>query len=492
MSLQRAPIQVAPTQVFLNTGSSYPEQNNNESTRKENIMNLSVIILAAGAGTRMRSAKPKVLHQLAGLPMVEHVYNTAKKLGPSQIQLVYGHGAQMLQRECAHFDVQWVLQDKQLGTAHAVEQAMPALDDDAIALILYGDVPLIKAETLQTLVDDVSNNNISLLTVKLANPAGYGRIVRADGNVIAIVEHKDASEDVRTINEVNTGILAVRAGYLKDCLQRIDNNNAQGEYYLTDIIALAVNDGNRVLTTQVAHSYEVEGVNDRGQLARLERIFQQDIAEKLLGEGVSLADPRRIDVRGELKVGHDSFIDINCVFEGAVELGSNVSIGPGCVIKNTRIADNSTIKPCCVIEDADIGEKVEVGPFARIRPGSRLKTGSRVGNFVETKNTVLGENSKASHLTYLGDSEIGKNVNIGAGTITCNYDGANKFKTIIRDGAFIGSDSQLVAPVTIGENATIGAGSTITRDTDDNCLTLSRVPQKQIKGWQRPVKKSKV
>ncbi|HEB82712.1 MAG TPA: UDP-N-acetylglucosamine diphosphorylase/glucosamine-1-phosphate N-acetyltransferase [Gammaproteobacteria bacterium] len=454
-------------------------------------MNLSVIILAAGAGTRMRSNKPKVLHKLAGRPMVEHVYNTAKQLGASQIQLVYGHGGEMLQSECAGFDVQWALQAEQLGTAHAVEQAVPALDENAVALILYGDVPLIKVETLQKLVADVSNNNISLLTVKLDNPAGYGRIVRADGHVIAIVEHKDASEEVRSINEVNTGILAVRAGYLKDCLQRIDNNNAQGEYYLTDIIALAVNDGNRILTTQVEHSYEVEGVNDRKQLARLERIYQQGIAEQLLADGVSLADPQRIDVRGELKVGHDSFIDINCVFEGRVELGSNVSIGPGCVIKNTRIADNSTIKPHCVIEEAEISEKVEVGPFARIRPGSRLLENSRVGNFVETKNTVLGENSKASHLTYLGDSEIGRNVNIGAGTITCNYDGANKFKTIIKDGAFIGSDSQLVAPVIVGENATIGAGSTITRDTEDNCLTLSRSPQKEIRGWQRPVKKTK-
>ena len=454
-------------------------------------MKLSVIILAAGAGTRMRSSKPKVLHRLAGIPMVEHVYNTAKQLGASQIQLVYGHGGEMLQTECAHFDVQWVLQAEQLGTAHAVEQAMSALDDDATVLVLYGDVPLIKAQTLQKLVDEVSGDNVSLLTVRLDEPAGYGRIVRSGGSVVAVVEHKDASEEVRSINEVNTGILAVRGGYLKDCLKRIDNNNAQGEYYLTDIIAMAVNDGNSVLATKAEHSYEVEGVNDRNQLARLERIFQQGIAERLLTDGVSLADPARLDVRGELSVGQDSFIDINCVFDGRVELGRNVSIGPGCVIKNTKIADNSTIKPYCVIEDAEIGEKVEVGPFARLRPGSQLQENCRVGNFVETKNTVLGENSKASHLTYLGDSEIGKNVNIGAGTIVCNYDGANKFKTIIKDGAFIGSDSQLVAPVVVGENTTIGAGSTVTRDTDDNCLVISRAPQRQIKGWQRPVKKNK-
>ena len=451
-------------------------------------MNLSVIILAAGAGTRMRSLKPKVLHQLAGKSMVEHVYDTSMILGAKQAQVVYGHGGDLLKQECQHFNVEWALQAEQKGTAHAVQQASPNIEDNDVALILYGDVPLIKTRTLETLVSMVSDNNISLLTVNLDDPAGYGRIVREDGKVVAIVEHKDASEEVKKIEEVNTGILAVRAGYLNECLDKIDNNNVQGEYYLTDIIALAVNDGNQVITTQPENSYEVEGVNDRKQLARLERIHQGEIAEQLLIDGVMLADPARIDVRGVLNAGNDSFIDINCVFEGEVNLGTNVNIGAGCVIKNSTIACDCIIKPHSIIEDAMIDKRSEVGPFARIRPGTKLKENSRVGNFVEIKNTVLGENSKASHLTYLGDSEIGKNVNIGAGTITCNYDGANKFKTIIKDGAFIGSDTQLVAPVTVGENATIGAGSTITKDTEDNVLTLSRAAQKSIKGWERPKK----
>ena len=451
-------------------------------------MNLSVIILAAGAGTRMRSSKPKVLHELAGLPMVEHVYNTSKTLGARQIQVVYGHGGEQLQNRCEHFDVEWSLQAEQLGTAHAVEQASPNIQQDDIALILYGDVPLIKSDTLKTLVSQVSGNNVSLLTVKLDEPSGYGRIVRDNGEVMAIVEHKDASPEVLEIKEVNTGILALRAGYLNECLKKIDNNNAQGEFYLTDVIALAVSDGNRVFTTEAKHSYEVEGINDRKQLARLERIFQRNIAEQLMTDGISLADPQRIDVRGELNVGNDSFIDINCVFEGEVNLGTGVSIGAGCVISNSTIACDCVIKPNSVIEDAIIDKKSVVGPFARIRPGTRLQENSRVGNFVEIKNTVLGVNSKASHLSYLGDSEIGNDVNIGAGTITCNYDGANKHKTIIKDGAFIGSDTQLVAPVTVGKNATIGAGSTITQDTDDDALTLSRTSQKTVKGWRRPTK----
>jgi bifunctional UDP-N-acetylglucosamine pyrophosphorylase/glucosamine-1-phosphate N-acetyltransferase len=452
-------------------------------------MNLSVIILAAGAGTRMRSLKPKVLHELAGIPMVEHVYNTAKALGAKQVQVVYGHGGDLLKQRCQHFEVEWALQADQLGTAHAVQQASTNVDGDDVVLILYGDVPLTKAETLQTLVSNASANNVSLLTVELDDPTGYGRIVREGGRVVSIVEHKDASDEIRSIKEVNTGILAVNAAYLNDCLDKIDNNNAQGEYYLTDIIALAVNDGNEVITTQADHSYEVEGINDRKQLARLERIYQRGIAETLLMDGVGLADPERLDVRGQLSVGNDSFIDINCVFEGEVNLGTGVMIGPGCVIKNSTIASDCIIKPYSVIEDAVIDKQTEVGPFARIRPGTHLKENSRVGNFVEIKNTELGVNSKASHLSYLGDSEIGRNVNIGAGTITCNYDGANKFKTIIKDGAFIGSDTQLVAPVTVGENATIAAGSTITKDTEDDTLTLSRTAQKSIKGWVRPEKK---
>ena len=452
-------------------------------------MNLSVIILAAGAGTRMRSLKPKVLHELAGLPMVEHVYNTSRALGAKQVQVVYGHGGDLMKEQCQHFNVEWALQDQQLGTAHAVQQASPNINDDDVALILYGDVPLIKAETLDTLVKHISDNNISLLTVNLDDPTGYGRIVREGKKVVAIVEHKDASDEVKTIQEVNTGILAVRAGYLNECLSKVGNDNVQGEYYLTDIIALAVSDGNEVVTTQPEHSFEVEGVNDRKQLSRLERIHQREIAEKLLTDGIALADPERLDVRGELNAGNDSYIDINCVFVGEVNLGTNVNVGAGCVIKNSTIACDCIIKPYSVIEDAVIDKKTEVGPFARVRPGTHLKENSRVGNFVEIKNTELGENSKASHLSYLGDSEIGKDVNIGAGTITCNYDGANKFKTIIKDGAFIGSDTQLVAPVTVGKNATVGAGSTITKDVEDEALTLSRSPQKSIKGWQRPKKK---
>ena len=451
-------------------------------------MTLSVLILAAGAGTRMRSTTPKVLHQIAGLPRVAHDFTTRKSLGAKQVQVVYGHGGEQLQQRCQHFDVEWVLQDRQLGTAHAVQQASPHIDDDNVALILYGDVPLIKTETLSELVGKVSDNNVSLLTVKLEHPTGYGRIVRMNDRVVSIVEHKDASDEQLQIDEVNTGILAVRAGYLNECLSKIGNDNAQGEYYLTDLIALAVNDGNEVFTTQVDDSTEVEGVNDRKQLAKLERVYQQSLAEQLLTDGISLADPERIDVRGSLSAGSDSYIDINCVFEGDVSLGSGVEIGPGCVIKNTKIGDNCVIKPYSVIEDAEIGSLVEIGPFARIRPGTQILENARVGNFVEIKNTVLGVNSKASHLSYLGDSEIGKDVNIGAGTITCNYDGANKFKTIIKDGAFIGSDTQLVAPVTVGVNATIGAGSTITRDADDDTLTLSRSVQKSVKGWERPKK----
>ncbi|MCK4833271.1 MAG: bifunctional UDP-N-acetylglucosamine diphosphorylase/glucosamine-1-phosphate N-acetyltransferase GlmU [Gammaproteobacteria bacterium] len=452
-------------------------------------MNLSVIILAAGAGTRMRSSKPKVLHRLAGIPMVEHVYNTCKTLGAKQVQVVYGHGGNQLKEQCQHFDVEWALQAEQLGTAHAVQQASPAVNGEDVALVLYGDVPLTRCETLEALIKDVSANNVSLLTVELDDPTGYGRIVRENGKVTSIVEHKDATDEIRAIKEVNTGILAINASYLNDCLKKIDNDNVQGEYYLTDIIALAVNDGNEVFTTQVEHSYEVEGVNDRKQLARLERIFQRGIAESLLTDGTGLADPERIDVRGILKAGSDCFIDVNCVFEGEVELGTGVNIGPGCVIKDSVIGSDCIIKPYSVIENATIDKQSEVGPFSRIRPGTLLRENSRVGNFVEIKNTTLGKNSKAGHLSYLGDSEIGKDVNIGAGTITCNYDGANKYKTVIKAGAFIGSDTQLVAPVTVGKNATIAAGSTITKDIEDDTLTLSRTAQKSIKGWARPKKK---
>ncbi len=452
-------------------------------------MKLSVIILAAGQGTRMKSALPKVMHKLAGIPMLEHVYNRSLELGADDIHIVYGHGGEHLHDYCSDFDVEWVLQDKQLGTAHAVEQASPHIDDDHVVLILYGDVPLIKSKTLKTLVNDVTQDSIALLTVDLQDPAGYGRIIRDGDNVVAIVEHKDATDDQKQIREVNTGILALYAGYLNSCLRKIENNNVQGEFYLTDIIELAVKDGKTIVTTQPDNTYEVEGVNDRNQLSRLERIKQLEMIETIMADGITVADPSRVDIRGKLDIGKDSFIDVNCIFEGNVSIGSNVSIGAGSVISDSTIADGCIIKPYSVIEKAVIDNNVEVGPFARLRPGTQLKQNSRVGNFVEIKNTQLGPGSKANHLTYLGDSDVGSNVNIGAGTITCNYDGANKHKTIIKDGAFIGSDTQLVAPVTVGENSTIGAGSTITRDTEDGELTLSRTAQKTIKGWERPKKK---
>lgn len=451
-------------------------------------MNISVIILAAGQGTRMKSGLPKVMHCIAGRPMLEHVYNRSQELDATNVHVVYGHGGEQLRDYCSDFKVNWVLQDEQLGTAHAVQQASPEISDDHIVLVLYGDVPLIKAKTLRALVASVKGNDLALLTVNLDDPTGYGRIVRDNGKVVAIVEHNDASDKQKEINEVNTGMLAVCAGYLNKCLNKMDNNNSQGEYYLTDIIAMIVADGNEIITTQPQNTYEVEGVNDRSQLSKLERIHQLEMVEAIMNDGVTVADPARVDIRGELSVGNDSFIDINTIFEGIVNIGKNVTIGAGCVITNSSIADGCKIKPYSVIEDTIIDKSVEVGPFARLRPGAHLKEGSRVGNFVEIKNSELGKGSKASHLTYLGDAEVGSNVNIGAGTITCNYDGVHKHKTIIKDGAFIGSTSQLVAPVVIGKNSTIGAGSTITRDTEDNALTLARAPQKTIKGWQRPKK----
>jgi bifunctional UDP-N-acetylglucosamine pyrophosphorylase / glucosamine-1-phosphate N-acetyltransferase len=453
-------------------------------------MSLSVIILAAGQGTRMKSSLPKVMHKIAGAPMIEHVYKRSCELNASAIHIVYGYGGEQLKASCDHFKASWVEQTEQLGTAHAVQQVSPMLNKDDTVLVLYGDVPLIKTRTLEKLIANVKGNDIALLSVVLDDPKGYGRIIRdSHNNVSAIVEDKDANAQQKKITEVNTGILAVRAGYLNDCLNRIGNDNAQGEYYLTDLIEIAVQDGHTVVTTQPENTSEVEGVNDRSQLAKLERIMQRHFADAMMADGVSIADPARIDIRGELNAGNDSFIDVNCVFEGEVNLGTGVTIGAGCVIKNSIIACDSVIKPYSVIEDAFIGKNVEVGPFARIRPGTHLAEGSRIGNFVEIKNTQMGKNSKASHLTYLGDSEIGANVNIGAGTITCNYDGANKHKTIIKDGVFIGSDTQLVAPVTIGENATIGAGSTITKDAEGNALTLSRASQKTVRSWVRPSKK---
>jgi bifunctional UDP-N-acetylglucosamine pyrophosphorylase / glucosamine-1-phosphate N-acetyltransferase len=451
---------------------------------------LEVIILAAGQGTRMRSALPKVLHPLAGKALVHHVIDTATALDAQAIHTVIGHGAERVQNQLANLPTSWALQEQQLGTGHAVAQAMPNVADDSVVLVLYGDVPLVKAETLKKLLTAVDAEHLALLTVELNDPTGYGRILRdAKDNVTAIVEQKDATPEQLKIREGNTGILAAPAALLKKWLPQLSSNNAQGEYYLTDIIGLAVQQGIGVNAQQAPAAWEVQGINNRLQLAELERIHQRNIADQLMTDGVTLADPARIDVRGSLKTGRDIFIDVNCVFEGDVVLGDNVSIGPNCVIRNARIGANAEIESHTLIDEAVLGVDTHVGPFARLRPGTELAAKAKVGNFVETKKTYIGVGSKANHLTYLGDCTIGENANVGAGTITCNYDGVNKSKTIIGDGAFIGSNSSLVAPVNIGKNATVGAGSTITEDVPDNELAVARGKQRNIPGWRRPAKK---
>lgn len=452
---------------------------------------LNIVILAAGQGTRMKSSLPKVLHPLAGLPLVQHVINTSKKLNPEIINVVYGHGGEQVQQQINDSEINWVLQAEQLGTGHAVDQVKDQLKDEQLVLILYGDVPLIKVETLTELLDQ-AKDGFSLLTVSLDNPQGYGRIVRnKDGLVENITEEKDASEEVKKINEVNTGILAVKANLLKNWLSQLDDNNAQKEYYLTDIIAMAVKDNFTVHTTQPDNEYEVMGVNNRIQLAELERYYQQEKANKLMAGGITLADPTRIDIRGELIHGQDISIDINTVFEGKVLIGNNVSIGANCVIKDSTIADDVEILPMSILDNAMVGKGSKVGPFARLRPEAKLAENTHIGNFVEIKKSYIDTGSKVNHLTYVGDSIVGKNVNIGAGTITCNYDGANKHQTIIEDNVFVGSATQLVAPVKIGKNVTIGAGSTITTDVADDELVITRVKQKSIRGWKRPVKAKK-
>ncbi|MFS6801521.1 bifunctional UDP-N-acetylglucosamine diphosphorylase/glucosamine-1-phosphate N-acetyltransferase GlmU [Edwardsiella tarda] len=450
---------------------------------------LSVVILAAGKGTRMYSDLPKVLHPLAGKPMVQHVIDSALTLGAHQVHLVYGHGGELLQSRLAGQPLNWVLQAQQLGTGHAMQQAAPYFADDEDILMLYGDVPLIATATLQRLIAAKPQGGIGLLTVKLADPTGYGRIVRQDGVVTGIVEHKDASEVQRHIDEINTGILVANGADLKRWLARLDNNNAQGEFYITDIIAMAHQEGRRIEAVHPDHLYEVEGVNNRLQLAGLERAYQQQQAQRLLLAGVMLLDPARFDLRGELCHGRDVIIDTNVIIEGKVTLGDRVHIGSGCVLKDCQIAADSVISPYTVLEGAALAESCTVGPFARLRPGARLDAQAHVGNFVEMKKAHLGHGSKAGHLSYLGDAQIGAGVNIGAGTITCNYDGANKHQTVIGDDVFVGSDSQLVAPVTIGRGATIAAGTTVTKDVGDDELVLSRVKQSQIRGWKRPVKK---
>lgn len=451
-------------------------------------MSLEIVILAAGQGTRMRSALPKVLHPVAGKPMLAHVIDTARTLNPSRIHVVIGHGAELVRERLQADDLNFVIQEQQLGTGHAVAQAAPFLSADNV-LILYGDVPLIEQPTLERLLEQSSPEQLALLTVELDDPTGYGRIIRdAAGEVQAIVEQKDASAEQRAIREGNTGILAVPRERLAGWLSRLSNSNAQGEYYLTDVIAMAVADGLRVATAQPQAAMEVQGANDRLQLSELERFYQLRIARRLMAQGVTLIDPARFDVRGEVSVGRDVQIDVNVILEGQVEIEDDVQIGPNCYIKDSTLRRGAIIKANSHLDGAHVGPDSDVGPFARLRPGSVLERKVHVGNFVELKNAHLQDGVKVGHLTYLGDAEVGSETNIGAGTITCNYDGANKWRTVIGEGVFIGSNNSLVAPVDIGAGATTGAGSTITADVPPTALAVGRAKQRVIEGWKRPEK----
>lgn len=451
-------------------------------------MSTTVIILAAGKGTRMRSSLPKVLQPLAGRPLLGHVIDTAKKLNADNIITIYGHGGEQVQAAFTAQKIKWVEQSEQLGTGHAVQMTLPVLPQDGVSLILSGDVPCINPLTLQKLLDATAETGIGLVTLTLPDANGYGRIVRKNGQIQAIVEHKDATNEQRQIQEINTGIYAVSNAKLHQWLPNLSNENVQGEYYLTDIVAMALADGMQVASVEPEMAFEVEGVNDRVQLAALERQFQACQAKQLMQQGVHLIDPSRFDLRGNLTVGQDVQIDINVIIEGDCELGDHVEIGAGCIIKNTKIAAGTKVQPYSIFDNAIVGEDTQIGPFARLRPGAKLAAEVHIGNFVEVKNTTIGVGSKANHFTYLGDAEIGAGSNIGAGTITCNYDGANKFKTIIGDQAFIGSNSSLVAPVRIGNGATVGAGSTITRDVEDNSLAVERSKQFAKENYPRPQK----
>ncbi len=452
-------------------------------------MKFGVIILAAGQGTRMRSALPKVLHPLAGRPLLAHVLAAAQDLGAARTCVVYGHGGESVPQALASAECAWVEQAQRLGTAHAVIQGMPAMDGLDRVLVLYGDVPLIRPETLRRLVDHAAKVPLGLLTMHLADPAGYGRIVRDHhGDILRIVEHKDATAVELGIHEVNTGIIVADRARLNDWLARVGSANSQGEYYLTDVVGLAVCDGAKVASAQPDFPEEVAGVNDRVQLAILERWHQGREAERLMRAGVTLLDPARFDLRGRLEVGQDVTIDINCVFEGEVHLGDRVRIGPNCCLRDCTVGPDTQVFANCVIDGARVGSGALVGPFSRLRPEADLADATHVGNFVEIKKARVGRGSKVNHLTYIGDASIGSGVNIGAGTITCNYDGANKHLTVIGDRAFIGSNTALVAPVTVGEGATIGAGSTIGRDAPADKLTLARARQVTLDGWRRPQK----
>ncbi|MEN3371544.1 bifunctional UDP-N-acetylglucosamine diphosphorylase/glucosamine-1-phosphate N-acetyltransferase GlmU [Dechloromonas sp. ZS-1] len=449
---------------------------------------MNIVILAAGQGKRMHSNLPKVLHPVAGKALAQHVIDTARSLNPEKLVVVYGHGGDVVRSTLAADDICWAEQAQQLGTGHAVAQAVPQLGRAAQTLVLYGDVPLTSAATLKRLLA-AGEGGLAILTVDLADPTGYGRIVRdAAGQVQRIVEQKDASEAEKAIREINTGIMAVPTARLGAWLASLKNDNAQGEYYLTDIVSLAVAEGLPVRTAQPEGEWEVLGVNSKVQLAELERQHQRNLADGLLVAGVRLADPARIDIRGELKHGRDVAIDVGCVFEGTVELGDAVEVGPYCVLKNVKVGAGTRIAAFCHFEDAVIGPDGILGPYARLRPGAELGPEVHIGNFVEVKKSKIGAQSKANHLAYIGDAEIGQRVNVGAGTITCNYDGVNKHKTIIEDDAFIGSDSQLVAPVTVGRGATLGAGTTLTKDAPPDALTVSRAKQLTLSSWQRPVK----
>ncbi|MBP9956116.1 MAG: bifunctional UDP-N-acetylglucosamine diphosphorylase/glucosamine-1-phosphate N-acetyltransferase GlmU [Pseudomonas sp.] len=454
-------------------------------------MSLEIVILAAGQGTRMRSALPKVLHPVAGKAMLGHVIDTARALNPQRIHVVIGHGADAVRERLAAADLNFVLQEQQLGTGHALAQALPFIQAERV-LVLYGDVPLIEAPTLERLLAQAAPEQLALLTVELADPSGYGRIVRdAAGRVTAIVEQKDASAEQRAIREGNTGILALPGARLADWLGRLSNRNAQGEYYLTDVIAMAVADGLTVATAQPEDAMEVQGANDRLQLSQLERHYQQRAARRLMAQGVTLLDPARFDVRGEVTAGRDVVIDVNVILEGRVVIEDGVEIGAHCVIRNSTLRRGAVVKAHSHLDGAELGEGADCGPFARLRPGSVLGAGAHVGNFVELKNAVMGAGAKAGHLAYLGDAEIGAASNIGAGTITCNYDGANKHRTVIGEDAFIGTNNSLVAPLTIGAGATTAAGSVITSAVPDSALAVGRARQRNIDGWQRPQKSPK-
>ncbi|MGH8372095.1 MAG: bifunctional UDP-N-acetylglucosamine diphosphorylase/glucosamine-1-phosphate N-acetyltransferase GlmU [Gammaproteobacteria bacterium] len=455
-------------------------------------MSLSVIILAAGQGKRMHSDLPKVLQPLGGATLLEHVVQTALVLKPDAIHVVYGHGGEQVPETLSHLDVKWVLQAEQLGTGHAVMQALPAIPDSHAVLVLYGDVPLVRRATLRQLTDSAASGALAVLSARLANPSGYGRIVRdSSGRATRIVEHKDANTAERAIDEINTGLMACAAGRLRGWLAKVGNHNAQQEYYLTDVIALAVADKVAVEAIMASEESEVAGVNDRRQLADAEKTLRERYADALMQQGVTLRDPTRIDVRGELKCGRDVSVDVNCVFEGRVKLGSRVRLGPGVVIRDCEIGDDTEVLAYSVLDGAQIGARVRIGPFARIRPESELADETHVGNFVEIKKSKLGRGSKANHLAYVGDAQIGERVNVSAGVITCNYDGVHKHATIIGDDAFIGSDSTLIAPVTIGAGAYIAAGSAINQDAPAGQLSIARARQTSVPHWQPPKKHGK-